>query len=171
MLRYKRPTSLSAKGAEFIARQEGTVLHPYNDAAGHATIGVGHLLHKGPVTAADRYRWRNFTHAKAMELLRLDVKSANASVRTHVRAKINQRQHDALVSFAFNVGTGGFQSSDLLKTINRYPGSPLGIISPLAKTKIRAQFLRWTKAGGRSLPGLVRRRNEEARLFNKGKYT
>ena len=51
---------LSSKGALFIAGMEGCVLHPYDDPAGYATIGIGHLLHKSRVTMADKLKWRGF---------------------------------------------------------------------------------------------------------------
>ena len=59
-LRIRRaPAKLrvSAHGLELIANFEGYEANLYNDAAGHATIGVGHLLHHGPYTTTDRRRF------------------------------------------------------------------------------------------------------------------
>jgi lysozyme len=66
----------------------------------------------------------------------------------------NQGQFDALVSFAFNVGLGNLQRSSLRMKINR------GDLEDAAE-----EFMKWTKAAGRVLPGLVKRRNDERALF------
>lgn len=144
---------LSGRGALFIAGMEGTVLHPYNDPAGYATIGIGHLLHKSPVTKADKLRWRRFKAQDAIALLRRDVASCEAAVN-RVKVKLTQDQFDALVSFVFNVGIGAFTESTLLRELNA------GHYNAAAD-----QLLRWDKAGGRHLPGLTSRRIAERKLF------
>ena len=70
-------------------------------------------------------------------------------------SNLNQNQFNALVSFAYNVGTGNFSSSTLLKKVNRNPDD----------LTIKDEFLRWNKAGGKVLNGLTNRRNEEADLY------
>jgi lysozyme len=71
---------------------------------------------------------------------------------------INQGQFDALVSFAYNLGPANLKSSTLLKKVNTDPNDPT----------IEVEFLKWTKAGGKTLKGLVRRREAEVKLyFNK----
>ena len=144
---------LSSKGALFIAGMEGCVLHPYDDPAGYATIGIGHLLHKSRVTMADKLKWRGFKQKDALELLRRDVASCEAAAN-RVKVKLTQDQFDALVSFAFNVGVGAFMESTLLKKLNagKY-------------TEAADQLLRWDRAGGRSLPGLTSRRIAERKMF------
>jgi len=69
----------------------------------------------------------------------------------------NQGVFDALVSFAFNVGLGNLQRSSLRMKTNR------GEFEEAAD-----EFLKWTKAGGRVLPGLVKRRNDERALYLSG---
>jgi GH24 family phage-related lysozyme (muramidase) len=64
---------------------------------------------------------------------------------------------DALVSFAFNVGLGNLQRSSLRMKFNR------GELEEAAE-----QFMKWTKAGGRVLPGLVKRRQDERQLYLSG---
>jgi lysozyme len=66
----------------------------------------------------------------------------------------HQGRFDALVSFAFNVGLGNLQRSSLRMKTNR------GEFDDAAD-----EFLKWTKAGGRVLPGLVKRRNDERALY------
>jgi len=69
----------------------------------------------------------------------------------------NQGIFDSLVSFAFNVGLGNLQRSSLRMKTNR------GEFEEAAD-----EFLKWTKAGGRVLPGLVKRRNDERALYLSG---
>jgi|ERR1035437_4882628 GH24 family phage-related lysozyme (muramidase) len=78
-------------------------------------------------------------------------------VRSHVTyAKLTQHEFDAMVDFTFNAGCHAFTTSTLLKKVNR------GDIAGAAN-----EFPKWTKAKGRVLPGLVRRRADERRLFLK----
>lgn len=150
---------LSDNGLDLIARFEGFVPHVYNDAAGHATVGFGHLLHHGPATAADRARYGTrenpkLSRSEALVLLRRDARQAQDAVRSLVRTGVSQNEYDALVSFVFNVGAGAFKTSTLLQLLNRGRRGRAGV-----------QFLRWNKAGGRVLLGLSRRRRAERRLF------
>jgi len=69
----------------------------------------------------------------------------------------HQGVFDALVSFSFNVGLGNFQRSTMRMKINR------GELEEAAD-----EFLKWTKSGGRVLPGLVKRRNDERALYLSG---
>jgi len=66
----------------------------------------------------------------------------------------NQGQFDALVSFSFNVGLGNLQRSSIRMRYNR------GDIEEAADA-----FLMWTKAAGKVLPGLVKRRRDEMAMF------
>jgi len=160
---------LSTKGAKFIAREEGMILHPYNDPVGYATIGIGHLLHRSRVTLADYRRWRAFRATDAYALLQRDAERFAAPLRKHAAAKhwnLNQHEFDALVSFSFNVGTGWLSSSTLERVLTdaaRHGHRP----HPTAVAKALAM---WSKAGGRTLAGLRARRTREARLFNTGRY-
>ena len=72
-----------------------------------------------------------------------------------MKSAINENQLGALTSFAFNAGTGNLQKSTLLKKVNANPNDPT----------IRDEFMRWTKAGGKVLNGLVTRRKAEADLY------
>ena len=109
---------LSNRGAKLIAHFEGFVAHSYNDAAGHATIGFGHLLHRGPVTAADKSRWGTISRDRGLALLIADAREAEHAVANAVHVSLTQEQFDALVSFVFNVGAGAFRSSTLLRKLN-----------------------------------------------------
>jgi lysozyme len=151
---------LSKKGAAFIAHFEGFEPRLYNDPVGHCTIGCGHLVHHGPINGSEPEEFkRGITRERALELLQQDAGSAAGEISRSVKVKLTQSQADALISFAFNVGNGAFNDSTLLKLLNQgdYASVP-------------AQLDRWTKASGKTLPGLVRRRKAEGALFRDGAY-
>ncbi len=149
---------LSDKGAAFLIREEGVRDYAYNDSEGHATFGVGHLLHRGPVTAADRAKWGTKTHPKprslAFKVFREDVAKYEKAVRQTVGRRVSQHQFDAMVSLCFNIGTGGFSKSTVAR------------MSQKRKRKQAADaFLMWDN------PSVLRpRRERERRLFLSGKY-
>jgi lysozyme len=126
---------------------EGFCRDAYRDVAGVLTIGYGHT---GPdVRQGDR-----ISKYGAEQLLKSDVGECEAAVR-RLHVARTQGQFDALVSFAFNLGIGRLNGSTLLKTI-RNGGS---------KAQITREFKRWVYAGGKPLPGLVKRREWEAKRF------
>lgn len=140
----------SEAGIEAIAKHEGFRAEVYRDAAGHPTIGYGHLIKPGET-------FTRITESQARDLLRDDVRTAEAAVADAVTVPLTQGQFDALVSFTFNVGTGALRASTLLRKLNAGDYTGAG-----------AEFEKWNKAGGRVLPGLVARRAEESRLFIAG---
>ena len=126
---------------------EGLRLEAYRDAAGVLTIGYGH-------TGADISPGDKISRYWADELLRDDVERFEAEVR-RLKVARTQGQFDALLSFAYNLGTERLKSSTLLKTI-RNGGS---------HAAIRREFMRWVYSGGKRLSGLERRRKWEAKRF------
>lgn len=150
---------VSQAGLNLIASFEGWRAQLYNDVANNATIGYGHLVHAGPISAADRAGpfGKGITQAQGLALLAQDAARMVAAVNQSVKVPLTQNQFDALVSFTYNVGVGAFQGSTLLKKLNAgdYAGA-------------QAQFAAWNKAGGQVVAGLVRRRAEEAALFGGG---
>lgn len=150
--------TVSERGLEFIARFEGYRARTYNDSGRHATIGIGHLLHYGPVTWRDRLLW--WSRAKALRVLRSDAARADHAVTTYCRKDLSQHEHDALVSFTFNCGTGALAHSTLLLDVNRKAAPDI----------ITADFVRWSHVGLETIPGLVTRRKAEAALYLKGVY-
>lgn len=138
--------ALSQNGLNLIKSHEGLRTTAYKDPVGVWTIGYGHTATAKP--------GQKITEAQAEQLLRQDVGWAEAAVRKNVKVPLTQGQFDALVSFTFNLGAGALGRSTLLKKLNAgdYAGA-------------QAEFGRFVHAGGRVLPGLVRRRGEEAQMF------
>jgi GH24 family phage-related lysozyme (muramidase) len=153
--------SLTERGATFIGHFEGFSDCLYNDPVGHCTIGYGHLVHRGPINGSEPAEFkRKITRERGLELLREDAEEAATAVRKHVSVDLKPHQRDALISFTYNVGGGAFASSTLVKMLNT------GDYGAVPK-----QLMRWTLADGKRLPGLVRRREAEGRLFSRGDYS
>jgi GH24 family phage-related lysozyme (muramidase) len=151
----------SDKGINFIKSFEGFEPNLYNDPAGHCTIGYGKLLHKGNCNGASSETpyLGGISESAATDLLRTEVAGFEHVVNNAVTTDLNQNQFDAMVSFTYNVGSGNLQKSTLLAKVNEgdYEGAA-------------HEFGKWTKAGGHTLPGLVRRRAAEEKMFSGGGY-
>lgn len=93
---------------------------------------------------------------KAEQEFKRELAKFEDGVNRLVTAEINQNQFDALVSFAYNVGVGGFQKSSVLKKVNKGDFA-----------KVPAALALWNKGGGKVLPGLVSRRQREGAMFLK----
>lgn len=147
--------SVSPKAITLLKHFEGVKYTAYLCPAGVPTIGAGHT---GPdVTRADVKNHKTITESEVNNLLSKDLAKFETAVRKAVKVSLNEDQIGALVSFAYNVGVGALQKSTLLKVINE---GHLHLV--------RENFMKWTKGGGRVLPGLVRRRGAEADLFEHG---
>lgn len=138
---------ISLAGISHIKGWEGFKPNVYDDAGGKATIGYGHLI-------LPYERFSTISESEAVRILVKDLSDAENTVNEAVEVPLTQNQYDALVSFVFNVGGGAFRRSTLLKKINA------GQLSA-AKT----EFLKWVKAGGKKVDGLVNRRIADAKLF------
>lgn len=137
---------LSPAGLDLIKKAEGLRLKAYLCPAKVWTIGYGTTRGVKP--------GQTITEAKAAELLREDVREFEQAVSDAVTVPITQGQFDALVSLAYNIGAGAFRASTLLRLLNRGEYA-----------KAAEQFDRWNRGGGRVLPGLVKRRAAERKLF------
>jgi lysozyme len=154
---------VSQKCIEQIKKDEGVRSRPYQCPALLWTIGVGHVIdpNHAKVPMADRKQlpipagWdRVLSSEEIDDILRKDLARFEAGVSRLIKVELTQGQFDALVSFSFNVGLGNLQNSTLRMKVNRsdFKGAA-------------EQFLVWTKAGGRVLPGLVKRRTHEKEMF------
>src|SRR6185295_18419367 len=95
--------TVSEKGLALIKSEEGCVLHPYKDVAGIPTIGYGNTRWlTGKKVSMDDYPIDEET---AENLLRKVVGDVAIEVDGMITDSVNQNQFDALVSFAYNVGT------------------------------------------------------------------
>jgi lysozyme len=146
-------TKTSEEGIELIKSFEGLVLKPYKCSAGVPTIGYGNTFYENgkKVAMADKA----ITEARASELLANSLVKFEQYVDSYCVDTITQTQFDALVSFCYNVGPANLKSSTLLKKVNKDPNDPT----------ILAEFMKWTRGGGKVLKGLVRRREAEANLY------
>lgn len=138
----------SETGLNLIKKFEGFRAEAYKCPAGVWTIGYGHTngVKKGMI----------IDELKAGTFLSIDVQKYEYAINTSVKVKLNQNQFDALVSFVYNVGTGAFKKSTMLKFLNEKH-------FPLAA----GQFDRWNKVKGVVCQGLVNRRKSEKELFLK----
>jgi len=158
---------VSEKAIRMICHHEGVRTRPYRCPALLWTVGVGHVI--DPAHAAVKYEERKslpipagwdrvLTMDEVDRILAQDLgRFERGVVRLCPAAVGNQGIFDSLVSFAFNVGLGNLQRSSLRMKTNR------GEFEDAAD-----EFLKWTKAGGKVLPGLVKRRNDERALYLSG---
>jgi GH24 family phage-related lysozyme (muramidase) len=151
-----RATRMSEAGIAFLHHFEGRVLHPYNDSAGHCTIGWGHLIHRGGCTDQDRRDYAGFDEAAADRLFRTDiVRYEDYAVQYTDPVALTQSQFDAIVSFVYNLGPGNFSTSSVRKDIlnDRFDRVP-------------ADMLLWDP----TVCGLRNRHTSEGDLFAYGDY-
>lgn len=134
------------EGISLIRYFEGCRLDAYLCPAGVWTIGYGHT--KG-VKEGD-----TIDQEAAEAFLIEDLEEFEGYVTEMVEVPLSQSQFDALVSWTFNLGPGNLERSTLLAKLNQGE-----------YTDVPFEIKRWTRAGGVILPGLVKRRNAEAALF------
>lgn len=139
---------ISEQGIALIKRFEGFKPEPYICPGGYRTIGYGHRIRSHEDVS------ESICEHNAHFLLMEDVKWAEQAIYRHVEIALTQGQFDALCSFIYNVGTGAFMRSTLLKYINKNEHG-----------KVPSELMRWVYAGKTRLPGLVRRRAAEAELY------
>lgn len=145
--------SISKTGIGLISSFEGIRLNAYDDGVGVWTIGIGTTVYPNGIKVK---KGDKCTLEQAKEYFAHDLNRFEASVNNLVKVPLSQNQFDALVSLTYNIGSGNFASSTLLKKLNAkdYQGAA-------------DQFPRWNKAKGKVLNGLVRRREAERALFLK----
>jgi lysozyme len=148
---------------EMLRHHEGVRVRPYRCPALLWTVGVGHVIdpkHIG-VKLEDRKNlpipdgWdRTLSMDEVNKILSEDLGRFEAGVRRLCPDGLTPGRFGALVSFAFNVGLGNLQRSSIRMKHNR------GEYEEAAEA-----FMMWTKAGGKELPGLVKRRKDERNLY------
>lgn len=151
--------TLSDNGIEFIAHEEGCILHPYRDKVGIWTIGIGCTYYASGIRVGPTDS--PLTLEEAHALFRTVAKLYEDTVWSVTRDDINQNMFDALVSLCYNIGISHFKGSTVLKMVNSSPHNH----------SIRDAFLAWDE--GRNpvtgklvvLQDLVARRKREAFLY------
>ena len=128
---------------------EGTVLRSYVDPVGIVTACTGR-------TGPELRMGQTFTKEQCEAMLYGDLLK-HADALSCVKIPLADNQKAAFLSFAFNVGTSAFCKSTLARKANA--GDLMGACAELS---------RWVMAGGRELPGLVKRRAAERQLCEKG---
>ena len=138
----------SKEGIALITYFEKFEPKAYVCPGGKWTIGYGHTqgVKEGDV----------ITEEEGVRLLQEDLAEAERYVRMYVHTPLRQNQFDSLVSFVFNVGSGNFKRSALLKEVN-YDADGFN--------EIRPRFMAWVKAGGKVQNGLIARRKKEAEMY------
>lgn len=137
-------------GRNLIKTFEGYRENAYLDPVGIWTIGYGHT---GGVKEGD-----TVTEAGADALLQQDLKAAENTVNA-TGLKLSQLQFDALVSLVYNIGSGNFNNSTLYKRLKE---------STKPRQELEKWWKAWNKAKGKTLKGLVRRREAEYIMYSKG---
>lgn len=142
---------ISSSGVKHIKQFEGERLVAYRCPAGVWTIGVGHTSAAGEPQVVEGMK---ITANESASILYRDLVEFELGVERLVKVTLKQNQFDVLVSFAFNCGLDALRKSTLLKKLNsgNYDAVP-------------AELMKWTRAGGREVPGLVRRRRAEAQMW------
>ena len=135
----------AALAVSTVALYEGTVLRSYRDPIGIITACTGH-------TGPELKMGQTFTREQCDDMLAKDLLEHAAALEC-IKTPMADGQKAAFLSFAFNVGNGAFCGSTLARKANA--GDMRGACAELS---------RWTLAGGRELPGLVKRRAAERAL-------
>lgn len=145
---------LDTNGQNLIKGFEGLKLNAYQDSVGIWTIGYGNITYedgskvkKGDVISKE----------KADSLFNFYADKFATKVFSLIKKDLTQNQFNSIVSLAYNIGTGALSNSTILRKLNLNPNDP----------SIKTEFLKWVKAGGKTIQGLVNRRVKESELYFK----
>lgn len=134
---------------------EGLRLNAYLDAVKVWTIGYGTTVYPNgqKVKKGDRC-----SKEQAIEYMCHDIETIRLpAINKYVKVELTNNETCALISLCYNIGVGNFGKSTLVKKLN----------ANMDAERVAAEFLKWVKAGGKTLKGLVRRREAERQLFLK----
>ena len=139
---------ISEEGLSELAQREGVRTKAYRDTRGIWTIGIGHTSAAGP---PDVYEGLELTTEQVMDLFAKDIGQYEDCVNSSVKSELTQNQFDALVSICYNIGTGGFSKSSIVRDINS--GADLRTID--------SAIMMWNKPSE-----ILSRRQSEVNEFN-----
>ena len=135
---------------DLIKKYEGFRPQSYQDSVGVWTIGYGTTRINGqPVKAGT-----TITEDQALQLVKQEVNKLWSQIESITKVNLNDNQMNALIDFAYNLGFSALKTSTLMKYVNESQFD-----------KAADEFGRWVFAGGKVLPGLVKRREAEEQLF------
>jgi lysozyme len=137
--------ALSAVALVGIAVHEGYEGNAYQDIVGIWTIGFG-------TTEGVRPN-QTITPVAALQRKLTDVQKFEGALKQCVTVPLSQNEYDAYISLAYNIGSGAFCNSTLVRLLNQ------GQYDMACQ-----QILRWNRAGGQVVQGLVNRRQAEYKL-------
>ena len=136
---------INKSGLNLIKKYEGCRLTSYICPAGVLTIGYGH-------TGKDVKPNQTISKRKAINLLKKDLSRFERHVQSYNYIyEWTDNEFSALVSFAYNIGN--------IDQLTAY--------GTRTRSQIRSAMLKYVKANGKTLPGLVKRRKAELKLFNR----
>ena len=136
---------INKSGLNLIKKYEGCKLTSYICPAGVLTIGYGH-------TGKDVKPNQTISKKKAINLLKKDLSRFERHVQSYNYIyEWTDNEFSALVSFAFNIGN--------IDQLTAY--------GTRTRSQIRRAMLKYVKANGKTLPGLLKRRKSELKLFNR----
>jgi lysozyme len=150
--------ALSAAGLIGIAVHEGYRENAYDDGVGVQTVGFGSTTHADgrPVRRGDK-----MSVERALVRLGQDVGRMQREMKACLGpVPLYPHEWDAYVSLAYNIGTGAFCRSTLVRRLKE---------APPKYDAACAEILKWNRAGGQVLPGLVKRRQDEFKLCTEGR--
>lgn len=135
---------------DLIKKYEGFRPQSYQDSVGVWTIGYGTTRINGQLVKADM----TITEDQALQLVQQEVNKLWSQIESITKVSLNDNQMNALVDFAYNLGFSALKTSTLMQLVNESKFD-----------EAANQFPRWVYAGGKILPGLVKRREAERQLF------
>jgi len=163
---------ISEKGEHLMHFFEGYRARPYRCSAAIWTVGWGHAMYSDqlnlPNVRKEGYTGlirsdyqlkgednRVWSKEELVDLFKVDINLFERGVLRLSPALVShQSKFDACVSMAYNAGLGNYQRSTIRMKVNR------GDWEGAAEA-----FMSWTKAGGKEVAGLVKRRKAEVALF------
>lgn len=145
---------VNAEGYALLKKFEGCRLKSYLCPSAVWTIGYGNTFYEDGTKVKEG---DVITQARAEQLAKNVIDKFAVSVRALITQTLNENQFSACVSLAYNIGTGGFKKSSVLRKVNANPNDPT----------IADSFRLWNKGGGKVLAGLVKRREAEIQLYFK----
>jgi lysozyme len=142
----RKKMKISEDGLELIKKFEGCETTAYQDSVGVWTIGFGHTkgVEEGQTCSVE----------DAESMLADEMDEYEGYVNNMVKVELQQHEFDALVAWVYNLGPTNLGESTMLKVLN---GGQFD--------RVPDEMNRWTRAGGKILEGLVRRRQAESLMF------